>query len=87
MKTSDYYRKTARFKHPEITEEAAHEVIRNPDRIVEQDNGRFQYYGKVTFADGSRTMYARVITLPDDETLYNAFPDKQFTKFAKGFET
>lgn len=86
MKTSEYYRETARFEHPEISEEAAHEVIRNPERVVEQDNGRFQYYGKVTFADGSHTMYARVITLPDGETLDNAFPDGKFTKFAKEFE-
>lgn len=87
MKTSEYYRETARFKHPEITEEAAHEVIRNPERVVEQDDGRFQYHGMVTFADGSHTMYIRVITLPDGETLYNAFPDRHFNDIAKGFES
>lgn len=87
MKTSEYYLETARFKHPEITEEAAHEVIRNPERVVEQHDGRFQYHGKVTFADGSHTMYIRVITLPDGETLYNAFPDRHFNDIAKGFES
>ena len=86
-KTSDYYRDTARFKHPEITEEAAHEVIRNPVHSKVQLNGRVQYYGEVTFADGSHTMYARVITLPDGETLDNAFPDRHFTNIAKGFES
>ena len=87
MKATDYYRNTARLKHPEITEEAAREVIRNPERIVKQDNGRFQYYGKVTFADGSRTMYARVITLPDGETLHNVFPDGRYTRKAKRTES
>ena len=85
-KTSAYYRDTARFEHPEITEEAAHEVIRNPEHTVVQDNGRIQHYGEVTFADGSRTMYVRVITLPDGETLDNAFPDKRFTTLAGSFE-
>ena len=86
MKTSNYYRNTARFKHPEITEEAAHEVIRNPEHTVVQDDGRVQHYGEVTFADGSHTMYARVITLADGETLYNAFPDHEFTELAGSFK-
>ena len=87
MKTSDYYRNTARYRHPEITEEAAHEVILNPVHTVVQDDGKIVHYGEVTFADGSHTMYARVITLPDGETLDNAFPDHRFTDIAKGFES
>ena len=87
MKTSDYYRNSARFNHPEITEEAAHEVIRNPVHTVVQDDGKIVHYGEVTFADGSHTMYARVITLPDGETLDNAFPDRKFNDLARSFET
>ena len=30
--------------------------------------------------------YVRVITLPDGETLYNAFPDHEFTKLAGSFK-
>lgn len=87
MKATDYYRNFARFNHPEITEEAAHEVMRNPARTEVQANGRVRYFGKVTFADGSRTMYARVITLPDGETLHNVFPDSGFTRKTKRAES
>ena len=32
-------------------------------------------------------IFFRVITLPDGETLDNAFPDHHFTDIAKGFES
>lgn len=79
-KTTPYYRNTARHEHSEVPEEVAWDIIDDPDHVEVQDDGRVRYYGEVTFRGGSVTMYARVVTLADGETLHNAFPDKHFTK-------
>ena len=80
MSKTDYYNNHSRFKHPEITEEAARDVIRNPVHIEIQTDGLIRHFGEVTFADGSVTMYARVVTLDDGYTLVTAHPDGAFTR-------
>ena len=87
-KTSEYYRDAVRFKHPEIPlEEAAH-VVSNPVRTVTQDDGKVRYYGEVTFIHNGEEIkkYARVITLPDGETIDNAFIDREFSDLMEGFK-
>ena len=79
-KTSAYYRDSSRFKHPEISEATARAIIDNPVHVETQDNGRVRYYGKGTFRDGSVTMYIRVVTAPDGETILTAFPDSGFSR-------
>ena len=80
MCKTDYYANHSRYKHPEITEEAALEVIRDPVHVEVQSNGLILHFGEVTFADGSVTMYARVVTLDDGCTLVTAHPDGAFTR-------
>ena len=78
--TTPYYRDESRFKHPEISEATARAIIDNPVHVETQADGRVRYYGLGTFEDGSVTMYIRVVTAPDGETILTAFPDSGFTR-------
>lgn len=78
--TTPYYREKSRFNHPEISEATARAIIDDPVHVETQDDGRVRYYGLGTFNDGSVTMYMRVVTTSDGETILTAFPDSSFTR-------
>ena len=80
VKTTWYYDNVARFAHPEISEESARAIIRNPEYVEVQPDGRIRHYGLARFKDGSVTIYAGGIALTDGETLFNVFPDGSYTK-------
>ncbi len=72
MKTTSYFRNMVLRKRPYVTEALCREVIANAVRREEQPDGRIRYWGRV----GGRWM--RVVLLPDDVTLHNAFYDRRF---------
>jgi hypothetical protein len=50
-------------------------VIENPERIQIQADGRIRIWAKIMEAEGR---YLRVVLLPDNETIHNAFFDRRF---------
>jgi hypothetical protein len=50
-------------------------VVENPERAVLQPDGRWRFWAKIPELDGR---YLRVVTLADQRTILNAFPDRGF---------
>ncbi len=77
MKTTPYFEKFVRVKHPEVELEWIERVLVNPVKTEVQPNGRISYIGNIA-EFGGRTL--RVITESDGETVHNAFFDRKFLK-------
>jgi hypothetical protein len=43
-----------------------------------QSNGRVRFWGRITLPGESLPRYLRVVTLGDEETIHNAFLDRNF---------
>ena len=50
-------------------------VLENPLRSQVQSDGRIRLWGRIMEAEGR---YLRVVLLPDNETIHNAFFDRGF---------
>ncbi|MGV8124929.1 MAG: hypothetical protein AB2L14_34715 [Candidatus Xenobiia bacterium LiM19] len=75
MKTTEYYRKVTKIKHPEIKDEYCMRALQNSDYCEEQKrDGRWRYYKYIPELGAN----IRVITLSDGETVHNAFLDRNF---------
>ncbi|MFH2065934.1 MAG: hypothetical protein ABIK15_12110 [Pseudomonadota bacterium] len=75
MKTTQYFNYTR--KRPDralIKEEWIDFVIKNPERITIQSDGRIRKWAKIPEAG----KYLRVILLEDGETIHNAFFDRSY---------
>ncbi len=72
---TDYFEKEVLRKRPYLRREWCIEVVRNPVRTEPQDGNRYRYWGIVPDLGGR---YLRVITLADQVTIHNAFPDRGF---------
>lgn len=77
LKTTQYFDEFASQKHPEVRREWIAAVLANPVKIERQSNHRISYWGNIEDADGR---VLRVITLEDEETVHNAFFDRNFYK-------
>lgn len=76
MKFTGYFlRNRERSDRRWIRFEWIEQVIRNPDKRVVQADGRIRLWGTIEEAGGKAL---RVILLEDEETVHNAFFDKQF---------
>lgn len=76
MKTTAYFDSTR--NRPDrllIKDEWITFVIENPERIQIQMDGRIRIWARIREAEGK---YLRVILLPDNETVHNAFFDRRF---------
>jgi len=63
-------------KRPYITREMCIRVVRNPVRVELQTDGeRVRFWAEVPEL-GGRVL--RVVTLADQRTIHNAFPDRRF---------
>jgi len=51
------------------------DVINNPLKVEEQDNGRVRFWGVVKEVEGK---FLRVVTLSDKTTIHNAFFDRGY---------
>lgn len=74
MKTTPYFENEVLRKRPYIRREWCEQALANPAyREVQQDD-RVRYW---IFVE-ELGKYLRVVTLPDGETVHNAFPDRDF---------
>ncbi len=77
MKTTAYFRNVVSAKHPDIQIEWIEWVIANPVKRIIQGDGRIALWGNVA---ASENRALRVILLQDEETVHNAFFDRNFLK-------
>lgn len=78
MKTTRYFEEQVLRKRPYIRREWCLEVIAAPLRREVQSNGRIRFWGRIEEPDAPRPRFLRVITLDDEETVHNAFFDRNF---------
>jgi len=74
MKTTHYFDEQVLVKRPYIRPEWCEQAIRHPEHTEVQADGRIRHW--IYIPDLGK--YLRVVTLPDGETVYNAFPDRNF---------
>jgi hypothetical protein len=75
VKTTSYFREQVLRKRPYIRLEWCERILASPLATAVQADGRIRFWGMVPEL-GGRVL--RVVTLPDGETVHNAFPDRNF---------
>jgi len=75
MKTTRYFREQVLRKRPYIQMNWCERILLEPVARMVQSDGRIRFWGVVP-EFGDRVL--RVVTLADGETVYNAFPDRDF---------
>ena len=74
MKTTRYFEEQVLRKRPYIERQWCEQALINPVRRETQSDGRIRHW---VYVD-ELGHYLRVVTLPDGETVLNAFPDRDF---------
>jgi hypothetical protein len=74
-KFTDYFENEVLRKRAYLKKEWCIHVLENPVRSEPQEKNRFRFWGAVPELGGR---FLRVITLEDQETIHNAFPDRRF---------
>ena len=74
MKTTRYFEEQVLRKRTYLRREWIESVLRAPSRRETQTDGRVRWWGYIP----ALGRYLRVVTLEDGETVYNAFPDRDF---------
>lgn len=73
---TEYFETKVLSKRPYLTKEMCVNVVENPEqKELQADGERFRFWAKVPQLDGK---YLRVVTLSDQRTIHNAFPDRRF---------
>ncbi len=73
---TDYFETKVLEKRPYLTKQMCIDVVENPlRREVQEDGERVRFWAQVPTLGGR---YLRVITLADEITIHNAFPDRRF---------
>ena len=75
MKTARYFREQVLRKRPYLQITWCERILAAPIARLAQADGRVRFWGRVP-EFGNRIL--RVVTLPDGETVHNAFPDRDF---------
>ena len=76
MKTTQYFKFIkSRPDRSFIKNEWIQYVIKNPESVMTQTDGRIKIWGKIAEMDNR---YLRVILLEDRETIHNAFFDRRY---------
>ena len=71
-----YFERKVLAKRPYITREMCIRVVEDPVRIeLQTDCERVRFWAQVPELDGR---VLRVVTLADQTTIHNAFPDRRF---------
>lgn len=78
MKTTRYFEEQVLRKRPYIERGWCREVLATPLKREIQSNGRVRFWGRITLPGESLPRYLRVVTLDDEETIHNAFLDRNF---------
>jgi hypothetical protein len=73
---TEYFTNKVLAKRPYLTAEMCIQVVLQPERKEMQDDGeRVRFWARCPELDGR---YLRVVTLADETTIHNAFPDRRF---------
>jgi hypothetical protein len=72
---TDYFESEVLRKRPYLRREWCIAVVEQPVRVERQERNRFRFWARVP-QFGNR--YLRVVTLEDQTTIHNAFPDRGF---------
>ncbi len=75
MKTSPYFANSVMQRRPYLTVAMCQAVVENPHRREVQTDGRVKFWGYVP----DYAKWLRVVTLADEQTLFNAFFDRRYT--------
>jgi hypothetical protein len=78
LKTTRYFEEQVLRKRPYIQRAWCEAVMAAPIRREVQSDGRIRCWGRITQAGEARSRYLRVVTLEDEETVHNAFFDRNF---------
>jgi len=71
-----YFEQEVLRKRPYLRREWCVWVVQHPLRVERQEDNRYRFWASVPDLDGR---YLRVVTLEDQTTIHNAFPDRGFT--------
>ncbi len=82
MLATRYFTEQILRKRAYLNEKMCRDVVAAPLLRIVQDDGRIRHWGTVTLPGETESRILRVITLPDGETLHNAFLDRNFRKGA-----
>lgn len=72
---TDYFEREILRKRPYLKKEWCIRVILNPARFERQAPDRWRFWARLPELGGR---YLRVVTLGDQRTIHNAFPDRGF---------
>ena len=73
---TEYFETKVLTKRPYLTKEMCIRIVENPTRKeVQEDGERVRFWGEAPELGGR---FIRVITLSDERTIHNAFPDRRF---------
>lgn len=70
-----YFEREVLRKRPYLRREWCLAVVEDPVRVERQEDNRWRFWGAVPELEGR---YLRVVTLEDQITIHNAFPDRGF---------
>ena len=73
---TDYFEREVLRKRPYLQRAWCIWVVENPVRTERQEGNRWRFWAPIAELDGR---YLRVVTLDDQLTIHNAFPDRGFT--------
>ena len=71
-----YFEREVLRKRPYLERAWCIRVVTNPARAERQEDNRYRFWAPIAELDGR---YLRVVTLEDQRTIHNAFPDRGFT--------
>ena len=80
MKTTRYFEEQILRKRPYIDPAWCAGVVAEPLRREVQPDGRVRFWGEVVQPGEDAPRVLRVVTLPDGETIHNAFFDRGFKR-------
>ncbi len=74
IKTTKYFREDVLIKRPYLKPEWIQKILTEQKSTLTQEGGRIRYWGLIKEVG----KYIRVILLEDNETVHNAFYDRNF---------
>ncbi len=72
---TEYFEKNVLRKRPYLRKEWCIRVVLSPVRSELQEHNRWRFWAPIPELDGR---FLRVVTLEDQRTIHNAFPDRGF---------
>ena len=72
---TEYFEQEVLRKRPYLRREWCIRAVETPLRVERQDDNRYRFWARVPELEGR---VLRVVTLDDQTTIHNAFPDRGF---------